>query len=406
MLTGLRWALIDHGYGVKVMKRLALITTCCVVALGTAAHAQVAPPPPISDVTGANSTTVSLGGNNVKNFTTSGSYSLSNVEGSTFATSVNNNIRARTISFEAGNAAIGQPVTSTSSASVSFLLTNTSGNPLAPTLNSTISAAGLGLYMADVGSCNFNGCAQTTSGKTFANLSPSSSQFIDVPPPLARVGFDFAVTAGSVGGDMTTVFDFSGSETISFDPTTGRETVNDITFNSPNILRGFEELQPGPTNSALGYAWDATNISVMLPSLESLGAENVVYTSTVTTESLGGCVTDDPTVCLVGYSSFGDPIGRGGGVSGTGGAMGGAAADALFSLAGFSLDGGQLGDPSGDPISGVNFGSAEFAYPVFNPDTGVVSLPGIPEPKTWMSLIVGFGLVGASLRRRRILSYS
>ena len=116
------------------MKRLALITTCCALALGTAAHAQVSA---ISDVTGANSTTVSLGGNFVQNFTSSGTYSLSNVQGSSFATSVFNNPDTQTISFEAGNAAIGQPVTATSSASVSFLFTNTGKGVVAPRLNST-----------------------------------------------------------------------------------------------------------------------------------------------------------------------------------------------------------------------------------------------------------------------------
>jgi hypothetical protein len=393
MLTGLRWAPIDHGYGVQIMKRLTLITTCCVLALGTAAHAQISP---ISRVTGSGSTTVSLGGNTVMTFTAPGTFG-SGVEGSTFATSATNNSDAKTLSFEAGNAAIGNPVTSSSSASVSFLLTNTGSGVVAPTLKSTITAAGLGLYMADVGSCNFNGCAQTKSGDTFANLSATSQFNIDVPPPLATVGFDFTVTA-----DGDTVFDFNGSETISVDPTTGRETVNDLTLSQDGILQGLEKLEPGPPGSALGYAWDASNLTVTLPSLESMSGETIVYTSTVTTTSFGGCVTDDPTVCLVGYSSFGDPIGRGGGVSGTNAVFGGGPSLDAFSLGGLSLD----GDPLGDPITGVNFGSAKFDYPVFNPLTGVVTLAGVPEPKTWMSLILGFGLVGASLRRRRVLSYS
>jgi hypothetical protein len=29
---------------------------------------------------------------------------------------------------------------------------------------------------------------------------------------------------------------------------------------------------------------------------------------------------------------------------------------------------------------------------------------GVPEPSTWLSMILGFGLVGAGLRRRRSLS--
>lgn len=30
----------------------------------------------------------------------------------------------------------------------------------------------------------------------------------------------------------------------------------------------------------------------------------------------------------------------------------------------------------------------------------------VPEPATWVSLIFGFGMLGAALRRRRVLSYS
>jgi hypothetical protein len=44
--------------------------------------------------------------------------------------------------------------------------------------------------------------------------------------------------------------------------------------------------------------------------------------------------------------------------------------------------------------------------PTFDFNTGVLSFNGVPEPKTWMSMILGFGLLGAALRRRRVLSYA
>ena len=253
--------------------------------------------------------------------------------------------------------------------------------------------------MADVGNCNFNGCAQTTSGKTFANLSPDPQFDIDVPPPLATVGFDFTVAAGSVGGDMTTVFDFSGSETISVNPTTGLETVNTLTLSQDGILQGLEKLEPGRAGSALGYAWDASDISVVLNRLVAGGLRerhlhldgDHHFARRLCYERSGPSASSDTR-------SFGDPIGRGGGVSGTNAILGGG--NSL--LAAFSLD----GDLSSDPIKGVNFGSAEFNYPFFDPATGTVILGAVPEPKTWMSLILGFGLVGAALRRRRVLSYS
>ena len=33
--------------------------------------------------------------------------------------------------------------------------------------------------------------------------------------------------------------------------------------------------------------------------------------------------------------------------------------------------------------------------------SGVLDLPAVPEPATWISMIAGFGFAGAALRRRR-----
>ena len=89
------------------------------------------------------------------------------------------------------------------------------------------------------------------------------------------------------------------------------------------------------------------------------------------------CLT--PTICLVAYSGFGDPIGRGGGVS--------EAALAAFDVG--ALDTG---------ITGIVFDPQEF-QPVRLLNGGGGG--AVPEPMTWVSLLLGFGLMRAALRRRR-----
>jgi hypothetical protein len=42
------------------------------------------------------------------------------------------------------------------------------------------------------------------------------------------------------------------------------------------------------------------------------------------------------------------------------------------------------------------------AIATFDPATGVLDFnTAVPEPRTWALLLVGFGLVGSTLRRRR-----
>lgn len=98
-----------------------------------------------------------------------------------------------------------------------------------------------------------------------------------------------------------------------------------------------------------------------------------------------------------------------------------------------SLDGGALqalstlgvpGDPVGNWIglsNSFNSGSAtsaqlylinantiragnDFAIDDINLDTRSIVTPGVPEPATWAMMIIGFGAVGASMRRRQKVS--
>ena len=105
----------------------------------------------------------------------------------------------------------------------------------------------------------------------------------------------------------------------------------------------------------------------------------------------------DTTICLVAYSAFGDPIGRGGDVTNDFRVGGG-----LNFLGAF---GGRLGqdDNGASFINGVVINDTTIDAPKVTLD----HLGGpVPEPATWVSMIAGFGLLGAALRRRRVLAYT
>jgi hypothetical protein len=95
---------------------------------------------------------------------------------------------------------------------------------------------------------------------------------------------------------------------------------------------------------------------------------------------------DSATECLVAYSGFGDPVGRGGGVS----------ADFASQINNFSS---LPPDPCPHDTSRICF-SPQTITPFSNLRTS----GGVPEPAVWVSMIVGFGLAGAALRRRGALS--
>jgi hypothetical protein len=263
---------------------------------------------------------------------------------------------------------------------------------------SQITGASLGVYLAKTGgACGgsglfaggdpYGGCGQTTGGQTIAGLTSETRR-----GPVAEAEFEFSVTA-----DGVQVYDFTGVETVTNIVGAIGLQVNPLamTLNgnpvSSGVLTDLMHLQPGAPGSADGYMWGDSNLDISLGGLLAAGASrDIVYTATVTTFSNVNCATSDPTVCLVPYAAFGDPIGKGGGTNG-----------AFQSFA-------RTTDSGTDGIEYVdNWGPQTFATPTFS--GGVLSfLPagGVPEPKTWMSLILGFGLLGATLRRRRVLSYT
>ncbi len=52
----------------------------------------------------------------------------------------------------------------------------------------------------------------------------------------------------------------------------------------------------------------------------------------------------------------------------------------------------------GEQLGGLKFNSTGYAFEI---DNIAMSVSAVPEPHTWLTMIVGFGMVGAALRRKR-----
>lgn len=256
------------------------------------------------------------------------------------------------------------------------------------TFSSVIIPAGFGYFIAALaGDCSPlspTGCSLLPPRESvnFQNLVRAT----DLPPgvELGRVGFDFQVLV-----DGTVTYALAASLRLFFDPVTNTNIFFEDFGDAPTALNGFTLASIPGDNGVLGYAWDETPFSFDLPN-PVLGAgetRSILYVSTVFIETYGNIPNSFLT--LLGYSAFGDPIGRPGG-------------------------GGSQSSPAGlfeaSPLAfgnNVEIGSFEFVTPFLK--DGVLFLPpagggvgAIPEPGTWAMLIAGFGLVGAAARRRRV----
>lgn len=364
------------------MVRLAFAVACCVFAVGTVAQAQT------TTVTGTERSFVNssdpLMGKGVF-YTDSGAANyastISIVPSPTNPTSV---------SFESGNTVTGNSVYAVSQTDVNLALLNDGNVAGTPTLHSRITAAGMGFYMADTRVCaggdgGPSSCAQSQGFATLTDLRGAANS------TLAGVNFDFTIVA-----DNHTLYSVHGGMSLTTD-SEGFVTLNTNIGDARQKLAGFTDVRLGNAGSALGYAWDATDVPMFqLQRLLPSEFEFVDYQVSVSSYSNGACLADGFT-CLIAYASFGDPIGRGGGIDSADGAS------VLFSnlMSGLDLLSGSDDGPTVRFINGVALGQTSIIPPTVTFDAG-----GVPEPATWISMIAGFGLLGAALRRRRVLAYT
>jgi len=299
---------------------------------------------------------------------------VSNGEGGSVEALVS--ITTSTVSFESGVAVSGSFAEATSFSGVDVTVTNVSDGLLSiQNFGSTIIPAGLGFYLQDrdgaaIDNNIFTGYGQTNTGFTFADLDPS------VPDGEAFAFSDFEF---SVVSNEATLYSLSGSLALYRD---GDNVFADYNLDAAaGALAGFVTAYDTPF--ALAYAWDSTDIVIPLDALLETGGSQVIqYRTRVTSRTRTDCITE--VTCLVAYSGFGDPIGRGGGAD--------------FAAAAFAFDGPSIS--AINTITGIVFDPQSF-----QPFRFLDGDP-IPEPSTWMTLILGFGVLGAALRRRRAPSYS
>lgn len=248
--------------------------------------------------------------------------------------------------------------------------------------SSVIIPAGFGYFIAllggDCSPLTPTGCSllPPRDSVSFQNIKRAT----DLPPgvELGRVGFDFQVLV-----DGSVSYALAASLRLFFDPITNTNIFFEDFGDAATVLNGFTLASVPGDQGVLGYAWDETPFSFALPNpvLAAGETRSIVYVSTVFVETYAS--NPNSALSLLGYSAFGDPIGR----------PGGGGTDDFKSLLAESLAFG----------GNVEIGSFEFVLPflqdgaLFLPPAGGV----IPEPSTWAMLIAGFGLVGMTARRRR-----
>lgn len=379
------------------MRSLAYVIACGALLAGTSAHAVSL------DIAGKLSGNVALGSQSLPWANGMIADFGENGEGPGFggATETKVKVTSSYASFESGVAVSGPAASAQSNSGLNVKIINTGEEPISlNSVGSTIIPAGLGFYMQDrtsgdpKGGNIFTGFGQD-GGSSFASLFTeelAGTTFATSGFTFDIYGDDYIYGENSVNEEASPLYTLSGELTLSFDEfgnVVVGGSVNASDYYSDNFedvslfLDGFEtEFN---NDFALAYKWGQTDIDVILNQIMAGGhSTNLYYRTTAYANTTVGCVGDSLS-CIVAYSGFGDPIGRGGGVS-------------LAAARGF-------GTQSLDTIDFLKF-DPQLIDP-FRPNTSAVDPGGaVPEPSTWTMVIMGFGLLGAALRRRRVLSYS
>lgn len=291
------------------------------------------------------------------------------------------NLDSNLVTFESGTATVGANARSTSISGIDITFENTNDGTinLSPFI-STIIPAGMGFYVQDasgppIDMNPFTGYGQSLT-TTFGNFFNATGVGV-----FAEAAFDFQVTTLE-----STLYSLSGLVSLSFDAN-GNVIINE-NLTGPNgsgrFLNGFSDPPAINNPYALVYDWQATDILIPLTGqLSGYESQVVSYRANVTSWTNAPCINKGLN-CIVAYSGFGDPVGRGGGVE----------EFAAFAR-GFSAP--QANNNQDFVIRSLNFDPTTIS---------VFRSAAVPEPTTWALMIGGFGLAGAALRRRRRVAYS
>jgi hypothetical protein len=272
-------------------------------------------------------------------------------------------------------------------------------------LQSQIVPAGFGIFVS-VGECPNDPSQCNPDDPLLGNPARNFQSFLRQEPVgkvLASASFEFRIFANDfeayeLTGNLSLVIALNEQ---------GNRFVNVIEniAAAESNLAGFVRESPLGSQDFIGFQWDTTDIMVPFAPgtvLEVGESATLTYQTIVESTSYANCFGGTRPACLVSYASFGDPIsqGRGGGGGSTLGAMMASASRSF----GFEAASNTIGS---DP-RGILFGQFRFLMPEFNNGSLTYELDpnyvdAVPEPQSWALMIAGFGLVGATMRRRRRL---
>ncbi len=308
-------------------------------------------------------------------------------KGAGYAANVTTN--GGSVFFSSGSMSAGTGNAALSVVGVTLDFANLGGQQI-NSVTSTIFQSTFGFYMAPFGNNNpiCTGATLPTcegavgGGVDFASMADGGSPLF--PSGMAGSSFLFEVLVNgqverSIGGGLTLV-DNGANPPALF----SYSTIDGVTGNLGDlsgVLPGFQLLQ----NDGYGliYGWDQSNFTVAFDE-PITGAGSIGYR--ITTYTFGDSLTgnNESSRSIIAFSCFADPVGRGSTSS---------IIPLVNSLADPTCDDfREGGDQKRDYV--LNIGSID--------DDGNFSFtaPGaIPEPDTWAMLIMGFGLVGLSMRR-------
>jgi hypothetical protein len=315
----------------------------------------------------------------------------------------------------AGGAGIGSSITSSTSIAVTF--TNTTGQSITPTLESTILPGGFGFYAGDLTSNPkinngvVNDINLTPQSKT-VNLTQLLAGYAATPVwNEGNVSFSFQILQGA-----TVLANYTGSASLNLlencTPTCSAPYAVQQTgiTNVSTPLNNFGRINVSDPNGAVLFRWDETPVAVPLGTIAAGDSTILSYVTSVTASIQNpGFFGDQAPIAYVG---FGDPIGSSGGSGSVNGA--GFVNDPNFPLLQYNilptydsttnqLTSGQfMGYTRGGfPVTDTTLTSSSSTIP---PPTLPIDptslLPAVPEPEAWVLMVAGIGLTGGMLRSR------
>lgn len=307
------------------------------------------------------------------------------------------------IYFKNGNAGTGNGSSMLSTTLVDITFKNDGTQTVSPQLQSQIIPAGFGIFVGpsgcqnDPSSCNPDDALGGNPSRTFDNFNYNGPLIIgQTEYVLASASFSFRIYAND-----WVAYELTGDLSLVLDTVTGIRTLYENIGAAQSTLGGFRRESAIGSRDFLGFQWDTTDILVNFEPGTTLApgeSATLTYETIVQSTTNSNCLSG-PSGCLISYASFGDPLGRSGG-------GGGSLAGGLSAMSAL----GDLAVPSalstvGSDPEGLLFGQFAFFIPTFKDGvlTYVLDPTSVPEPDNWALMIAGFGLVGATLRRRRRL---